>query len=94
MLEIISSSDTIELISEIFFKISALSGEVGSLPEIFEKNLALVQVNYLQRYILSDSKRVFGLLFHNQGKVREFAAVYIERILIHAYIHGNEDDKG
>ncbi len=35
MLELITSDSTIELISEIFYKISSLSGEVGSLPDIF-----------------------------------------------------------
>lgn len=44
MLELISSNATIELISEILFKVSALSGEVGSLPDIFSKNLHLIRV--------------------------------------------------
>lgn len=44
MLELIGSNSTIELISEIFFKISALSGEVGTLPDIFSKNTSLIKV--------------------------------------------------
>lgn len=44
MLELVSSDSTIDLISEVFFKVSALSGEVGTLPEIFEKNLHLIRV--------------------------------------------------
>jgi hypothetical protein len=93
MLELISSDATIELISEIFFKISALSGEVGTLPEIFEKNLHRITVNMLKQYVLSDAKRTFNLLFHHQAKVRDFAAFYVERLLVHAYLQGTEEDR-
>jgi hypothetical protein len=44
MLELISSNSTIELISEILFKVSALSGEVGNLPDIFAKNLHFIKI--------------------------------------------------
>ena len=45
------------------------------------------------KYILSDPKRSFGILFHQQAKVREFASLYFERIMIHAYIYGSQEDK-
>ena len=46
-----------------------------------------------KKYVTSDSKRTFNILFHQQGKVRDFAAYYIERILIHTYLNGTEEDK-
>jgi hypothetical protein len=58
------------LISEIFFKISALSGEVGNLPSIFEKNLNLIKKQHFKIYVLADPKRTFNLLFHQQAKIR------------------------
>lgn len=60
-----------------FFKISALSGEVGNLLEIFSKNLHLINADILERYVLSDPKRTFGVLFHQQPKIRDFASSYI-----------------
>jgi hypothetical protein len=77
MLELTPSPSTIRIISEVFFKISALSGEVGNLLDIFHKHLSLIDAEILDRYILSDPKRTFGLLFHQQAKVRDFASSYI-----------------
>lgn len=70
MLEISPSEATVSIISEIFYKISALSGEVGNLLEIFLKNQHLVNMSILDNYVLLDSKRTFGMLFHQQQKVR------------------------
>ena len=85
MLELAPSPATVETISEVFFKISALSGEVGSLLEIFSKNLGLINADILERYVLADPKRTFGVLFHQQAKIREFASAYIERVLMVCY---------
>jgi ubiquitin carboxyl-terminal hydrolase 34 len=85
MLELAPSSATLQIISEVFFKICALSGEVGSLLEIFHKHLMLVNADILERYVLSDPKRTFGLLFHQQAKVREFASSYLDRVLMLCY---------
>lgn len=46
-----------------------------------------------KQYLLSDTKRTFNLLFHQQAKVREFASFYIERILIFTYLNGSAEDK-
>lgn len=94
MLELISSDATIELISEILFKVSSLSGEVGNLPDIFAKNLHLIRVDMLRRYILEDSKKTFNLLFHQQAKVRDFVSFYIERMLVHTYLQGSQEERG
>jgi hypothetical protein len=77
MLELTPSPSTVRIISEVFFKISALSGEVGTLLEIFLKHQNLIDADILDRYVLSDPKRTFGLLFHQQAKVRDFASSYI-----------------
>ncbi len=77
MLELAPSPATIDTISEVFVKISALSGEVGGLLEIFNKNTHLINANTLEKYVLSDPKRTFGLLFHQQQKVRDFASSYL-----------------
>lgn len=46
-----------------------------------------------KKYITADSKRTFNLLFHQQYKVRDFTSFYIERILIHTYLKGTEEDR-
>jgi hypothetical protein len=46
-----------------------------------------------KKYILEDPKRTFNLIFHQQAKVREFVSFYIERILIHTYLNGSEEDR-
>ena len=85
MLEISPSSATLDIISEIFFKISILSGEVGSLVDIFNKNTHLINFGIFEKYVVSDLKRTFNLLFHHQPKVRDFASIYLERLLIICY---------
>lgn len=87
------STATVQIISEVFCKISALSGEVGNLLDIFMKNLDQVDGNILDRYVLADPKRTFGLLFHQQGKVRDFASSYLERVLMLCYERGDNTQK-
>lgn len=93
MLELTPSTATIHIVSEVFFKICALSGEVGTLLEIFHKNLALVDGEILDKYVLSDPKRTFGVLFHQQSKVRDFASSYLERVLMLSYERGDTSVK-
>jgi ubiquitin carboxyl-terminal hydrolase 34 len=88
MLELTPSAATVQIISEVFFKICALSGEVGSLLDIFLKNTALINGDILDRYVLSDPKRTFSLLFHQQPRVRDFASNYLERVLLVCYASG------
>jgi hypothetical protein len=44
--------------------------------------------------VLSDPKRTFNLLFHQQAKVRDFASSYIERVLMVCYADGDGEVKG
>lgn len=83
-----------QIISQVFFKICALSGEVGTLLEIFLKNTSLINAEILDTFVLSDPKRTFSLLFHQQAKVRDFASSYIERILMVCYAQGDGEVKG
>jgi len=60
------------------------------LPDIFNKNLNKIKTEMFKKYVLEDKKRTFNQLFHHQSKVRDFAAVYIERLLIYTYLNGTQ----
>jgi len=62
---------------------------VGSLLDIFLKHASLINGEILDKFVLSDPKRTFNLLFHQQAKVRDFASSYIERVLMVCYADGD-----
>lgn len=58
---------------------------MGSLLDIFSKNLQLVNAEILERYVLADPKRTFAVLFHQQPKIRDFASCYLAQVLVECY---------
>jgi len=45
-------------------------------------NLDQINSQILQTYVLGDRGRTFDLLFHNNLNVREFTAIFIEKVLL------------
>lgn len=50
--------------------------------DAFIQNIEQIQPHIFNRYILGEKQRTFDLLFHNNANVRDFAAAFIERVLI------------
>jgi hypothetical protein len=45
-------------------------------------NLHQITPDIFIDYVIKDPKRTFDLLFHNNANVRDFTAVYIEKVVL------------
>jgi hypothetical protein len=78
LIQISESKTKADLISEVFFKLSAQSGEIGKLIDIFET--CVVGSAIFNKY-LAVPKRITDMLFHNDKPIRMAMARYLAHVL-------------
>jgi hypothetical protein len=93
MLHVTPTHNKIRVIAETLFKVCYHSGETGKLIEAFMVNIGEIDPSIFYNYVLADRGRTFELLFHNNLSVREFTAVFLEKVLIETWKKGAEDDR-
>ena len=82
MLHMTPTHNKIRVIAETLFKVCYHSGETGKLIDAFMVNIEQIDPSIFYQYVLADRGRTFELLFHNNLSVREFTAVFLEKLLI------------
>lgn len=68
-----------ELVSEVFFRLASYSGETGKLIEVLE---TCPVSDALYNKYLSDPKKLWDLLFHNDKNIRTGMARYMQHVLV------------
>lgn len=82
MLAATNSDRKAELISEVFFRLASISGETGKLMDLFESCPAGRELH--ERY-LTDMKKVWDMLFHNEKPIRVAMSRYMQHVFVSSF---------